>query len=418
MNTHSVLLNLWHLDPLCSVQRGCCRGSPGHAALPAHLQRLSLLRCAPALRHAAQAGCRWRCCACSSRGLSCRRGQAQASQEGQGCRRAGHQVRTTEPFPRVCIRCCRCLPVCACCVSTPAFQPLLCLQVPACHPPAAGPPASSAAAAGRHGVHCAPAWADAAPAAARLCHQPDGGGPEAAAGEGGPPAGGRLQGPPSPGGPAAGWGWACCQRAWSARSLGSAAADVPTGLSPAARAPGFHARGASSLLLQWGTILEELCAHVVPHLEGGPRAPRDFPASEDARTCIQMFTAAVLQMIQVGLPGGGTPPRGPPGCAVPLGRCLHVEHRSSSSLPPQAHHGLQSTVSATMPQLGHAVACRRAWTSLLWTASPPAWPTATRAPPPAPTTFGRCALTGGRRELTSEVYHQYISLLACGGCRC
>ncbi|KAL4427666.1 hypothetical protein ABPG75_001755, partial [Micractinium tetrahymenae] len=49
---------------------------------------------------------------------------------------------------------------------------------------------------------------------------------------------------------------------------------------------------------QWGTILEELSSHVIPHLEGGLRAPRDFPASEDARTCIQMFTAAVLQMIQ------------------------------------------------------------------------------------------------------------------------
>lgn len=59
-----------------------------------------------------------------------------------------------------------------------------------------------------------------------------------------------------------------------------------------------------SLLPQWGTILEELSAHVIPHLEGGQRAPRDFPASEDARTCIQMLTAAVLQMIQVGLLAG------------------------------------------------------------------------------------------------------------------
>lgn len=56
---------------------------------------------------------------------------------------------------------------------------------------------------------------------------------------------------------------------------------------------------------QWGTILEELSSHVIPHLEGGPRAPRDFPASEDARTCIHMFTAAVLQMIQVGVPSRG-----------------------------------------------------------------------------------------------------------------
>jgi hypothetical protein len=44
--------------------------------------------------------------------------------------------------------------------------------------------------------------------------------------------------------------------------------------------------------------LDELFAHVVPHLGGGTRVPRDFPASEDARTCIQMLTAAVLQMIQ------------------------------------------------------------------------------------------------------------------------
>ena len=56
--------------------------------------------------------------------------------------------------------------------------------------------------------------------------------------------------------------------------------------------------------LQWGALLEELFAHVMPHLAGGPRAPRDFPASEDARTCIQMLTAAVLQMIQVPVVGG------------------------------------------------------------------------------------------------------------------
>lgn len=62
---------------------------------------------------------------------------------------------------------------------------------------------------------------------------------------------------------------------------------------PLARAP--------APALQWGTVLDELFSHVVPHLSGGPRAPRHFPASEDARTCIQMLTAAVLQMIQVGL---------------------------------------------------------------------------------------------------------------------
>ena len=54
---------------------------------------------------------------------------------------------------------------------------------------------------------------------------------------------------------------------------------------------------------QRGTILDELFAHVAPYLPTGPKAPRDFPASEDARTCIQMFSAAVAQMIQVGLRG-------------------------------------------------------------------------------------------------------------------
>lgn len=56
--------------------------------------------------------------------------------------------------------------------------------------------------------------------------------------------------------------------------------------------------------VQWGTLLDELFVHVMPYLPGGPRAPRDFPASEDARTCIQMATAAVLQMIQA-RPAGG-----------------------------------------------------------------------------------------------------------------
>ena len=59
---------------------------------------------------------------------------------------------------------------------------------------------------------------------------------------------------------------------------------------------------------QWGTLLDELFTHVVPYLSGGPRAPRDFPASDDARTCVQMLTAAVLQMIQVGLGGWGWAP--------------------------------------------------------------------------------------------------------------
>lgn len=45
-------------------------------------------------------------------------------------------------------------------------------------------------------------------------------------------------------------------------------------------------------------MLDELFAQVVPFLPGGPRAPRDFPASEDGRLCIQMVTAAVLQSIQ------------------------------------------------------------------------------------------------------------------------
>ncbi|PRW45458.1 nipped-B isoform X2 [Chlorella sorokiniana] len=49
---------------------------------------------------------------------------------------------------------------------------------------------------------------------------------------------------------------------------------------------------------QWGTLLDELFAHVIPYLPSGAKPPRDFPASEDARVCIQMATAAVLQMIQ------------------------------------------------------------------------------------------------------------------------
>lgn len=52
--------------------------------------------------------------------------------------------------------------------------------------------------------------------------------------------------------------------------------------------------------MQWGTLLDELFAHVIPYLPCGAKPPRDFPASEDARVCIQMATAAVLQMIQVG----------------------------------------------------------------------------------------------------------------------
>lgn len=43
------------------------------------------------------------------------------------------------------------------------------------------------------------------------------------------------------------------------------------------------------------------------------------------------------------------------------------------------------------------IACRLVWTCLLWTASPPAWPTATKALPHALITFGRCALTGAER---------------------
>ena len=38
---------------------------------------------------------------------------------------------------------------------------------------------------------------------------------------------------------------------------------------------------------------------------------------------------------------------------------------------------------------------RPVWTCLRWTASPGAWPTATRGLPRAPTTFGAAALTGG-----------------------
>ncbi|PSC68988.1 nipped-B B isoform X2 [Micractinium conductrix] len=57
---------------------------------------------------------------------------------------------------------------------------------------------------------------------------------------------------------------------------------------------------------QWGTMIDELFAHVIPHLPSGPKAPRDFPAAEDAggggaaaAGChIQMITAALLQMIQ------------------------------------------------------------------------------------------------------------------------
>ena len=64
-----------------------------------------------------------------------------------------------------------------------------------------------------------------------------------------------------------------------------------------------HPRPRPPARLQWGTVLDELFAQVVPFLPGGPRPARDFPASEDARTCIQMLTAAVLQMIQVGAGG-------------------------------------------------------------------------------------------------------------------
>lgn len=57
--------------------------------------------------------------------------------------------------------------------------------------------------------------------------------------------------------------------------------------------------------IQWGTLLDELFAHAIPYLPCGAKPPRDFPASEDARVCIQMATAAVLQMIQVGDSGLG-----------------------------------------------------------------------------------------------------------------
>ena len=187
---------------------------------------------------------------------------------------------------------------------------------------------------------------------------------------------------------------------------------------------------------QWGTLLDELFAHVIPYLPGGPRAPRDFPASEDTRTCIQMATAAVLQMIQArgwGLLGAGAraaccsrllcvrdadaweawlhlpdvfpsplllPPftgmRGPaghglrPSCA---GRLLQGELRAACTLAARA---VRRCFEACFPRL---LLC--GWAGGLapsapcWLITPPCPPSpAARGLPPAPTTSGRCALTG------------------------
>jgi hypothetical protein len=102
----------------------------------------------------------------------------------------------------------------------------------------------------------------------------------------------------------------CCARSKSARWAAAAhlaASPVPPSFSlpptlshhpPIPPHPSFPPSPCCHL--QWGTVLDELFAQVVPYLPGGPRPARDFPASEDARTCIQMLTAAVLQMIQVG----------------------------------------------------------------------------------------------------------------------
>ena len=112
---------------------------------------------------------------------------------------------------------------------------------------------------------------------------------------------------------------------WAPSGEGGAAA-VPDGIPPSPCAPlpvlhlcppGLFLPFRPSLspffpspvtLLQWGTMIDELFAHVIPHLPSGPKAPRDFPAAEDAggggaaaAGChIQMITAALLQMIQVG----------------------------------------------------------------------------------------------------------------------
>ena len=56
--------------------------------------------------------------------------------------------------------------------------------------------------------------------------------------------------------------------------------------------------------LQRLALLDELFAHVVPHL-GGKKAPRDFPASEDASLSVGMFSALLMQMVQARVGGGG-----------------------------------------------------------------------------------------------------------------
>lgn len=191
------------------------------------------------------------------------------------------------------------------------------------------------------------------------------------------------------------WGGACWGGARGVLFLESLRAR--TGVGPprcASKSPSHYSTLHTTPLplppsLQWGTLLDEFFAHVVPYLPTGPKAPRDFPASEDARVGVQMAAAAVLQMIQVGRDAS----------EGVWALCLwwFVSCMQAMGAPPAAAAGSLPTralpplppISTLLPSLP-----RPAWTCRPWTATLLAWQTATRAPPPAPTTFGRCASTG------------------------
>jgi len=150
----------------------------------------------------------------------------------------------------------------------------------------------------------------------------------------------------------------------------SSACCAPCNLGPMRRTMSPSPPSSSPPPSQWGTLLDELFAHVIPYLPCGAKPPRDFPASEDARVCIQMATAAVLQMIQVGMGwwelwSGVETKAGLAAFAV-----VHWNNGNASEL--QCHpawHAIDELHHESPSLLTIRLARRRVWTCRPWTAT-------------------------------------------------